>query len=330
MKGWRKTGSISRIKTVPASRNSSIFAHQNQQLKKDPRLWLAFAAIYIIWGTTYLAIKIGIEFIPPYIMASIRYLISGVLLLSYCLVKGESVFLSNIRQNIILGAFIMTFGQATAFWAEKYISSGLTAVFGSLLPLCYIITDKRHWKDYRKSKWAILSIGLGIVGIAILFTSPAPASETHTGFITVLASVITVTSCFCWAAGSLYYKYHNKTGSVYSNVGWQLIGGMICCIIISVVADEWPGFYFHQTPWKAWAAILYLAIAGSIVALIALYWLLARRPAATVGTYAYVNPVIAVLLGYLIADERISLIQIFGMVIIVVAAFMANRVKFIN
>jgi len=297
-------------------------------LKRDLRLWLAFAAIYIIWGTTYLAIKIGIEFIPPYIMASLRYLIAGGLLLMFCMVKRESIFSTNILQNIVLGAFIMTFGQATAFWAEKYISSGLTAVFNSLLPICYIVTDKRNWANYRKSKLTILSIGLGIVGIAILFISPAPASESHTGFITVLASAITVAACFCWAAGSLYYKYHNKTGSLYANVGWQLVGGMICCLIISAIAGEWQNFSYRSVPLNAWVAVLYLAIAGSIIALIALYWLLARRPAAVVGTYAYVNPVIAVLLGYLIADERISFIQIFGMIVILVAAYIANQVKF--
>ena len=297
-------------------------------MKRDLRLWLAFAAIYIIWGTTYLAIKIGIEFIPPYIMASLRYLIAGGLLLMFCMVKRESIFSTNILQNILLGAFIMTFGQATAFWAEKYISSGLTAVFNSLLPICYIVTDRRNWANYRKSKLTILSIGLGIVGIAILFISPAPASESHTGFITVLASAITVAACFCWAAGSLYYKYHNKTGSLYANVGWQLVGGMICCLIISAIAGEWQNFNYRSVPLNAWVAVLYLAIAGSIIALIALYWLLARRPAAVVGTYAYVNPVIAVLLGYLIADERISFIQIFGMIVILVAAYIANQVKF--
>jgi drug/metabolite transporter (DMT)-like permease len=303
-------------------------ADQNQILKKDLRLLLAFVAIYIIWGTTYLAIKIGIEFIPPYLMAALRYLLAGALLLVYCLSRGESIFATNIKQNILLGAFIMTFGQATAFWAEKYISSGLTAVFGSLMPVCYIITDRRHWKNYAASKWTILSIGLGLVGILILFIRPAAASESTTGFITVLASATTVSGCFCWAAGSLYHKYHVRGGSLYANVGWQLIGGLICCLIISGIAGEWPDFDFGLVPWRAWAAVLYLAIAGSIVALIALYWLLARRPAAIVGTYAYVNPVIAVLLGYFIADEKITLIQILGMIIIIAAAFIANLVKF--
>jgi drug/metabolite transporter (DMT)-like permease len=297
-------------------------------LKKDLRLWLAFAAVYIIWGTTYLAIKIGIEFIPPYIMASLRYFIAGVLLLTFCLIRRESIFATNIPQNLVLGALIMTFGQATAFWSEKYISSGLTAVFNSLLPICYIIADKRNWANYGKSKLTLLSISLGIVGIVILFISPSAASETTTGFITVLASFVTVAACFFWAAGSLYYKYHNKSGSLYANIGWQLIGGVISCLLISIIVGEWRGFDYRSVPWNAWGAVFYLAIAGSIVALIALYWLLARRPAAIVGTYAYVNPVIAVLLGYFIANERITLIQIFGMIVILIAAYTANQVKF--
>jgi drug/metabolite transporter (DMT)-like permease len=297
-------------------------------LKKDLRLWLAFAAIYIIWGTTYLAIKIGIEFLPPYIMASIRYLIAGILLLTFCTIRGESIFSIDIRQNLLLGTFVMTLGQATAFWSEKYISSGLTAVFNSLLPICYIIADRRNWVNYRKSKLTLVSIGLGILGIIILFISPAAASESHTGVITVVASAVTVMSCFCWAVGSLYYKYHNKSGSLFGNLGWQLLGGVVSCLIISFIGKEWSGFDLGSVPWRGWAAVCYLAIAGSIVALIALYWLLARRPAAIVGTYAYVNPVIAVLLGYMIANEKITLIQIFGMVVILVAAYIANQVKF--
>ena len=297
-------------------------------MKKDFRLWLAFAAIYIIWGTTYLAIKIGVDFIPPFIMASMRYFIAGALLLGSCLFKRESIFTKTTLLNIVLGAFIMTFGQATAFWAEKYISSGLTAVFGSLLPICYIITDRRHWKHYKESKLTMLSIGLGIVGIVILFINPSVASQSQMGFITILASAVTVTSCFCWAAGSLYYKYHKRIGSLYSNVGWQLAGGMVCCLIISAIAGEWKHFDIRAVPLRSLAAVFYLAIAGSIVALIALYWLLARRPAAVVGTYAYVNPVIAVLLGYLIANEKITLLQIFGMAIILISAYFANLVKF--
>lgn len=290
--------------------------------------WLAFGTIYIIWGTTYLAIKIGIEEFPPFIMAAIRYLIAGVILLTICLAKKEKIFSKGVGYNLLLGAFIMTFGQAIAFWSEKYIASGLTAVFNSLLPLCYIIADRRNWSNYKGSKLTIASISLGLLGVIILFINPSGASHEDAGMLGLIASVVTVAGCFFWALGSLYYKYHKKTGSLLENVGWQLIGGMICCLLIVLITGEGKTFDVKAISPKSWFAVIYLAIAGSILALLALYWLLARRPAAVVGTYAYVNPVIAVLLGFLIADEKITIVQILGMVLILVAAYMANQVKF--
>jgi drug/metabolite transporter (DMT)-like permease len=306
-----------------------VTIQNNKNLEKGIKYWLAFGAVYIIWGTTYLAIKIGIEDFPPFIMASLRYLIAGVILLAICLAKGEKIFSEGVGRNLLLGAFIMTFGQAIAFWSEKYISSGLTAVFNSLLPLCYIIADTRHWSNYKGSKLTIASISLGLIGIVILFISPSEASSgAQTGILTLIASVVTIAGCYFWAAGSLYYKYHKKSGSLLENVGWQLIGGTICCLIVVGITGEWKSFDIRIIPAKAWFSVIYLAVAGSILALLALYWLLARRPAAIVGTYAYVNPVIAVLLGYLIANEKIKLIQILGMVLILIAAYLANQVKF--
>jgi drug/metabolite transporter (DMT)-like permease len=298
-------------------------------LKIDYKIILAFAAIYIIWGTTYLAIKIGLESMPPFMMATIRYLIAGLFLLILCVLKGESIFSGNVFGKMVLGAFMLLLGQAVLFWAEKYISSGLTAVFGSTLPIFYIIADRRHWKNYFRNKLTLASILMGLIGILILFINPSDHTEPEysTG-MTILASVVCVGSCFCWAAGSLYYKYHKKSGSLFENVGWQLMGGMISCMIVSFATGEWNHFSFHSVTLHALLATIYLAIAGSIIAFIALYWLLGKRPAPVVGTYAYINPVIAVILGYFIANEKITGLQIFGMIIILVAAWLANNVKF--
>jgi drug/metabolite transporter (DMT)-like permease len=296
-------------------------------LKPDIRVILAFAAIYVIWGTTYLAIKIGIESMPPFMMAAIRYLIAGTLLLLYCFFRKEKFDRKSVLQSLLIGAFVMTAGQAVVFWAEKYISSGLAAIFGSLLPICYILTDTRNWEKYRKSKTTLLSIGLGLAGIVILFIHPSVAEKQYHGTITIIASAAAVASCFCWAGGSLYFKYHVKSGSLYGNVGWQLIGGMVTSLLISGLSGEWLNFSFAAVSLHAWLAVVYLAIAGSIVALIALYWLLARRPAPLVGTYAYVNPVIAVILGYFIANEKITWLQVLGMAIILLAAYLANTIK---
>jgi drug/metabolite transporter (DMT)-like permease len=300
---------------------------QKQLSKINYKALLAFSAIYIIWGTTYLVIRIGLESVPPFLMASMRYILAGFLLLLFCRIKGEALFSKYAINNMLLGAFMLTLGQGVLFWAEKYISSGLTAVFSSTLPIWYIIADTKKWRTYFRSKLTMVSILLGIIGIIILFQSPSGNTEQHAIGMAVLASIVAVGSCLCWAIGSLYFTYHHTEGSLYVNVGWQLVGGTVACLLISLITGECNIFSFKAVTTNSWLAILYLAIAGSIVAFIALYWLLARRPAPIVGTYAYVNPVIAVLLGYLIADEKITTTQVIGMIVILIAAYLANSVK---
>lgn len=292
------------------------------------KIILAFAAVYIIWGTTYLAIRIGIESMPPFTMAGLRYVIAGVLLLLYIKINGEILFDKTIISNFLLGAFMLTCGQGTIFWAEKYVPSGLTAVLISTAPIWYIIADKKHWGSYFTSKLTLFSILLGLIGVWMLFKNQAVIGTGDTSSMVVIASIVIILSCFCWVSASLYYKYNHTPGSLFKNVGWQLMGGSTACLLVGLLAGELPQFDVAQVTARSWAALLYLAIAGSIVAFTAMFWLLQRKPAAIVGTYAYVNPVIAVLLGFVIADESITTSQIIGMVIILIAAYLANRVKF--
>ncbi len=296
--------------------------------KTDWKIVLAFAAVYIIWGTTYLAIRIGIESMPPFIMAGIRYLIAGFLLLMFVKIKRETIFDKTAINNLLLGGFMLTFGQGTIFWAEKYVPSGLTAVLISLAPIWYIVADKRHWHDYLKSKLTLISVLLGLVGVIVLFKDRAAIGGDNSGGMMIIAGVVIIVSSLCWVLASLYYKYNHTPGSLYKNIGWQLIGGTIACLIVGLLVGEGKGFQFDAVTTRSWGAVLYLAIAGSIIAFTCMFWLLERRPAPVVGTYAYVNPVIAVILGYLIADEPISISQVIGMVIILIAAYLANKVKF--
>jgi drug/metabolite transporter (DMT)-like permease len=297
--------------------------------KIDLKVVSSFAAVYIIWGTTYLAIKIGLEGMPPFIMVSIRYLIAGVALLSICLIKREKLFNPMFTRNMLLGAFMLTLGQGVLFWAEQYLSSGLTAVFISTLPICYILIDKKNWKNYFHSKLTLISIAMGLIGIIVLFKDQTgtAAGGTSSAKMSIIASLVVLGSCLCWAAGSLYYKYKIPEGSLFCDVGWQLLGGAIACFFVSLFTDHITTFNFSGVPFKTWGAILYLAIAGSVIAFTASYYLLSVRPPAIVGTYAYVNPIIAVLLGWAVADEMITLSQVIGIAVILVAAYLSNKVK---
>lgn len=293
--------------------------------KIDIRILLAFAAIYIIWGTTYFAVLIGIKTIPPFIMGAIRYSIAGTAFLLYAVFNKENIFKSSVLKNILIGAIMQTGGQAILFWSEKYISSGFTAILVSTEPIWFIILDKPQWKYYFSNKLILTGIAAGFIGIIVLFENMLGGSLHMQQSIQLIASLITLLSAILWAGGSLYFKYHHTQGSLQLNLGWQLIGGVFACMLVSLFTHEWFNFTLNKISGQSWLAVFYLAVAGSIVAFSCYNWLLKKRPAAIVGTYAYINPVIAVVVGSLLASEQIFINQVIGMVIILFSAYLINK-----
>lgn len=289
------------------------------------RIILAFAAIYIIWGTTYLAVLIGIKTIPPFIMGAMRYITAGTAFLLYAGFNKEKIFNNSVLKNILIGAIMQTGGQAILFWSEKHISSGFTAILVATEPVWFILLDKPQWKNYFNNKLILTGIVAGFIGIIVLFKN-LPGNIVHTQqSLQVIASIVTLLSAALWTGGSLYFKYHRTEGSLYLNLGWQLIGGVFSCMLVSLLTHEWFDFAFSDIAVQSWLALLYLVFAGSIVAFACYNWLLTQKPAAVVGTYAYINPVIAVLAGSLLAHEQLYTNQLAGMVIILISAFLINK-----
>lgn len=299
-------------------------------INKKPALWLiliAFSSTYIIWGTTYLAILIGLETLPPFIMAAIRFLVAGAVLLLIAVLRGENVRVRGIYKNMLLGIVILTGGQGLLAWAELYIPSGYAAILVSTLPLWYVLLDRKNWNTYFKNKLILTGLILGFFGILLLFKKYLGTS-TGTSVLQLLGLLAVLSACICWAAGTLYSKNNVNQSSIFVNLGWQLMGGFLSSLFIGFFSGELTGFSFANVSMDSWFATLYLAVAGSLVAFIAFSWLMTVRPAAVVGTYAYVNPVIAVLLGWLMANESITLLQIAGMFIILLSAFLVNSPKY--
>jgi drug/metabolite transporter (DMT)-like permease len=299
--------------------------------KKKPAFLLiliAFASTYIIWGTTYVAILIGLETIPPFFMAAVRFLIAGLVLLIIAAARRENIWIPGMFKNMLLGIVILTGGQGLLFWAEQYIPSGYAAILVSTLPLWYVILDRKNWASYFKNKLILTGLILGFLGILLLFEKYIGASN-RTGILQVMGLVAVLLACICWASGTLYYKNRISQGSMFLNLGWQLIGGFLSSLLIGYLSGELKSFSLSEVSLNSWLATLYLAVAGSLVAFIAFNWLMTVRPAAVVGTYAYVNPVIAVLLGWLMANEKISLLQVVGMCIILLSAFLVNSPKYL-
>lgn len=289
---------------------------------------LAFATIYLIWGTTYVTILIGLEDIPPFILATIRFVLAGVLLIGWCQLKGEPLpEMRSLKQNALLGVVMLAGGQSILFWAELYIPSGYAAILVATIPIWFVILDKNQWSHYFSNKYIISGLIIGFLGILLLFKERLDASL-YTDPMGLIASVAVLFGSICWVSGSLYYRYHPTSGSVFSNLGWQMLGGAVFCFFISLITGEWEQFSLGAVGWEAWAAVVYLALVSSIIALVAYYWLLGQMPAALVGTYAYVNPVVALLLGWLIANEIISFFQLSGMIVILCGAVLINFPKY--
>jgi drug/metabolite transporter (DMT)-like permease len=292
-------------------------------------LLLAFGATYLIWGTTYLAIRIGLETVPPFIMGTLRYLVAGVILLAVAKFRGEAIFNTGVKHNLAVGAVLLTCGQAILFWAELYISSGYAAVLISTLPLWFVLLDKKQWRIYWSQKTVIWGLVLGFIGILLLFGKYLGMAQPGTDVkMELLASLAILVSCISWAGASLYHKAHPVNGSMYLQLGWQLMGGLLTCFIVSLFTGDWKRFSVNAVSTPSLLAVLYLAIAGSVVTFFAYTWLLTKKPPAVVGTYAYVNPVIAVILGAVVANEIIVWEQVVGMVVILVSAFLVNSSQY--
>lgn len=321
-------------KLLPANFGDFNFSKEvniiKMTLDKKPSVWLvivAYMATYILWGTTYFAVLIGLQTLPPFIMAAVRFLMAGLVLLLIVYIKGEKLVVPGMYKNMLLGIIILTGGQGLLFWSEQYIASGTAAILVSALPLWYVLLDSKNRHTYFSNKLIISGLVLGFFGILLLFKKYLGASAANTKW-QLFGLIAVICACICWAFGTLYYKNNANQNSLFLNLGWQLIGGFLSSLLVAFFTLEFRGFSFTNVSMNSWMATLYLAVAGTLIAFVAFNWLLTVRPAAVVGTYAYVNPVIAVLLGWLMANEGISVLQIAGMVIILFSAFLVNSPKY--
>ena len=286
------------------------------------RLLLAFFLIYFIWGSTYLAIRFAIETMPPFLMAGTRFFAAGLLMLGFLRLKG--VANPDRWQWLhlgVIGTFLFLGGNGLVVWAEQYITSGLAALLVSTLPLWLILLDWLWAKGPPPTRMAMVGISLGIVG-TVLLVDPARivGSSVHlpgAGMV-VLASLL-------WAIGSIYSKKIRQPASIFMSAACQMIGGGASLLLVSVILGEPAQFDPGAVSAVSLVGFLYLLVFGSMVAISAYVWLLQNASASRVSTYAFVNPAVAIFLGWLLADEEINLHIMLGAGIILAGVFLVIR-----
>jgi drug/metabolite transporter (DMT)-like permease len=289
---------------------------------------IAFAIVYLVWGSTYFFIQKAVRDIPPFIVGALRFFTAGLILLAWCIYKKEKLWdPQQIKVAAITGVLLLFIGNGAVIWAEQNLASSLVAVLVSAAPLWFVLFDAPKWKENFKSRPTITGLIIGFAGVIMLFSERvAAALSTSQSMMQVAGLILLIFGSMSWAGGSLYSKYKSSGSHVVSAM-WQLLAAGIVFGITSLAFNEWKDLHWQRVSTVAWLSVVYLTIMGSLAAYSAYVWLLHVRPATQVSTYAYVNPVVAVLLGVFFAGEHMTLLQLSGLAVILTSVLLINLAK---
>lgn len=282
--------------------------------------WVAFAAVAFFWGTTFLAIRIGVETFPPFLMAGFRHLCGGVLLCSYFLLRGYKLpSAQHLKVFAINGFLMLVLGNGLVTWAEKYVSSGLAALICSLTPVWIIVINSFGGKKEKITFAVIGGIAMCLIAQLLIFRDNL-AELTNPNY--VLGIIFILIANIAWGAGTVYSK-NNQTGvHPLFGAGLQMISGGVILQVMGAVLGEWG--HMHPNHEAIWS-LAYLVVFGSIVAYGAYMYVLHQLPATIVSTYAYINTVVAVILGWLWYNEKLDGNVVFAMVLTIAGVWLVNR-----
>lgn len=267
------------------------------------KLIAAFSAVYLIWGSTYLGIRFAIQTIPPFLMAAMRFLISGSMLYTWLRVSGApKPDLHHWRSAAITGFLLLGIGNGGLSWSEQVVPSGIAALIIAITPLWFVLIE---WFQHavRPSAETVLGLALGTVGMVILID---PARISGAGSVDLLGAGVLLTSSFCWTLGSLYSRRAKHPPRPLLGTAMQMLVGGGILLVVSFGVGEFRSLDLRYVSSSSLLALAYLIVFGSLIAFSSYIWLLKASTPARVSTYAYVNPIVAVFLGWLLAGEELN------------------------
>jgi drug/metabolite transporter (DMT)-like permease len=287
--------------------------------------FLAFAAIYLIWGSTYLGIRVAIETIPPFLMAGVRFIIAGGVLLACLRIRGvPAPTARQWRINIVIGIFLLLGGNGLIVWAEQYVPSGITALIIGVQPLFIVLTEWAWHGGSRPTRITTIALLVGFAGVTWL---AAPWETTAHGGLHVAGVIAILGACVFWAFGSIYSRNAKHGADPLLAAAVQMLGGGVALTILALAHGEFGLLNLAAISARSWGAFGYLIIFGSLIGFSTFVWLIKHSTPARVSTYAYVNPIVAVFLGWLILHEPISPRTMVASIVIVTAVVIITSDK---
>ena len=286
------------------------------------KLLAAFASVYLIWGSTYLAIRFAIETMPPHLMAAVRFLVAGAILYAWARWRGAPrPTLTNWRAATVVGGFLLLGGNGAVVWAETRVPSGLTALLVAMVPIWMLVLEMLPRLGGRKPRAAVVAgILLGLIGLFVLVAPGRLA-----GRVDPLGAAVLLLGCLCWAFGSLYSRGAALPKSGFLAAAMEMVAGGALLLLFGLATGQAEEVALSAISARSLLSLAYLTVFGSLVGFTAYIWLLGATTPARVSTYAYVNPIVAVLLGWAFANEPMSLRTLIAAAVIIGAVALIIR-----
>ncbi len=310
--------STTTVETQPTTRNPAPLPHPSA--RTTTLVLMAFAAVYVVWGSTYLAIRIGIESFPPLILAGLRHITVGLFLYPILRRKtGIKPTAAQWRTAMVTGVLLLFIGNGGVSWAEQTVPSGIAALLVATVSLWLVIVDWLRPGGLKPVPRVAMGLLMGFAGLALLV---GPAHLGGSERVDPLGAAVLVVASLAWACGSLYSKHGGMPSSAILGVAMQSFAGGAILLIAGLFAGEFRGLHLGAISLRSWLALAYLIVFGSGIGFSAYIYILHKSTAARVGTYAFVNPVVALFLGWLIAGESITLRTVIAAAVILTAVIL--------
>jgi drug/metabolite transporter (DMT)-like permease len=286
---------------------------------------LAFAIIYFVWGSTFLAIRIGVREVPPFLLAAMRFLVAGLILYFWMIAQGErSPTARQWTSASILAILIFVLDYGLLFWAEQRVPSGVAAVMMATIPVFMALSEIIFLRTQRLTIRLALALLIGMGGVAVLMS---PSLNLGGAPIDRVGAVALIVAAIAWSVSSALTRKLPLPSSKVMSSGAQMLAGGVFLALTAAALGEFRNFHPSTVSRGAWLALLYLIVPGSIVAFTAYVWLIHRESPTKVGTYAYVNPVMAVLLGYFVGGEALGLRTILGTTFVLIGVIVITTTR---
>ena len=289
------------------------------------RVALAFGLVYVLWGSTYLGIRIVVEHIPPSVMGASRFLLAGLPMLGWCALRGKrlALTLNDFWRVLAIGVLLLTGGNVMVAWSEQYVPSGVAALIAAIVPIWVAVLESILPRGERLAGRGVAGLALGIAGLAVLMW-PRLTAGGAAGHMQILGALGLVFATLSWASGSILSRRSQLRIDPFAATAWEMtLAGLVNLGIVLALGDH------HRIVWTARGvgAIFYLVVFGSWIGFTAYIWLLEHVPTSKVATYAYVNPVVAVFLGWLVLHEGVDVYIAAGTAIIIAGVALVNSSK---